>query len=106
MLDAGNFTTLTGRTDINDIQKVVRWRGLTTAPYWRTPYGCMLNGTDGSRAPPFTRREDRVYMFVPQLCRSLYVTYQQDVTVAKLIPALQVGKMEIVRFIISLSPLL
>lgn len=81
MEDVGNITILTGNKNVKDIQKVIRWRGLDTAPYWLTKYGNMINGTDGSRAPPFTSRDEPLYMFMVWMCRSIFLNYINDTKV-------------------------
>ena len=78
MLDTGNLTMLTGKQNVQDAQKIVKWKGEDTSPYWLTKYGNMINGTDGSRAPPSLSSSGKLYMFVPQLCRSLYLQYSHD----------------------------
>ncbi|XP_047127065.1 lysosome membrane protein 2 isoform X1 [Hydra vulgaris] len=79
----GNITILTGKSNINDVQKVIKWRGLnhTDKNFWKTMYGRMLNGSDGSHTQPFLERNSKVYLFTADLARSLYVEYESDITV-------------------------
>lgn len=79
----GNITILTGKSNINDVQKVIKWRGVnhTDVTFWNTTYGRMLNGSDGSHTQPFLERNSKVYLFTADLARSLYVEYEKDITV-------------------------
>ena len=38
----------------------------------------MLNGTDGRQFAPRVKKSDKIYIFVIQLCRSLYITYDRE----------------------------
>lgn len=78
----GNMTILTGKSNIDDVMKYTEWRGLPDAPYWRTRWGRMLNGTDGTRFKPKISRDDQLYIFNSDICRSLYVVYDQDETIS------------------------
>lgn len=77
-LHDGNMTLYNGKEDINEVQRIFKWRGIDKAPYWRTEYGEMLNGTDGSRFHPDLKRTDKIYVFTAEICRSLYLEYDKD----------------------------
>lgn len=80
-LNTGNLTIDTGKQDINQVQKITRWRGKKEAPYWLSDYGDMINGSDGSHTRPFLPRDDTVYVFTTDLCRALFFKYEKDRTV-------------------------
>jgi len=80
----GNTTILTGYQDINDVQKIVRWRGWKKVPFWNTRYANMINGTDGSHGRPFLKRGERMFAFNPQICRSVRMDFEEDVSVEKI----------------------
>lgn len=48
---------------------------------WDTKYARMINGTDGQLFSPMLKREDRLTIFVPQICRSIQMEYTKDVAV-------------------------
>jgi len=86
----GNITILTGKEDINKVQITTKWRGKNSTGswngdkftnFWQTPYGNMINGTDGSHFQPYISKDDVIYIFNPQLCRSLYLNYQRDTSI-------------------------
>lgn len=39
----------------------------------------MINGTDGTMFPPFIKKEDTLYMYAPEICRSVSLVYDSDV---------------------------
>lgn len=41
----------------------------------------MINGSDGSVFPPFVTRDRVLRIFSPDMCRSIYMTYLEDVEV-------------------------
>lgn len=72
------FTTIhTGVKDINLITKWAEWKGRPDVGVWNTTYANMLNGSDGTQFPPQQSTDSTLYVFVTQLCRSLYLTYNK-----------------------------
>ena len=65
----------TGEKDITKLVQWMDWKGLTKLKVWNSTYANMINGTDGSQFAPETSKDDTLYVFVTQLCRSLYLTY-------------------------------
>lgn len=59
------------------------WNNMTEMPEgtWDTKYARMINGTDGQLFSPMLKREDRLTIFVPQICRSIQMEYTKDVAV-------------------------
>jgi len=75
----GNMTINTGIQDVNKVQVINQWRGRSTSPYWLSDYADMINGTDGTHFRPYMdpHGEDRrLYMFVTDIARSLYVEFK------------------------------
>lgn len=71
----GVTTVHTGAKDISMIEKWTKWNGRSDVGVWSTPYANMLNGSDGTQFPPQQNTGSKLYVFVTQLCRSLYLTY-------------------------------
>ncbi|XP_066488580.1 lysosome membrane protein 2 [Tiliqua scincoides] len=84
--DDGEYVMQSGEKNYLDFTKIVTWKGKDTVDYWSSPYANMINGTDGSSFHPLISRDETLYAFVSDFCRSIYVTFEQDVTV-KGIPA-------------------
>jgi hypothetical protein len=52
--------------------------GVSSLPYWKTPYANQINGTDGSWFPPLYNKDvssQRLYLFSTDVCRSLYAKF-------------------------------
>lgn len=74
----GVTTVHTGEKDIAKLVQYKAWKGLTELKVWNTSYANMINGTDGSQFAPEVGSEDTLYVFVTQLCRSLYLTHTEN----------------------------
>jgi hypothetical protein len=78
----GVYEIFTGVDSPDNFGKIITWNGNTTVPdeWWRVGSPCaMINGTDGSIFPPFVEKSRRLDIFVTDLCRSLYLTYDSEV---------------------------
>ena len=71
----------TGQEDINKLVQWLTWKGMTQLKVWNSSYANMINGTDGSQFAPTVSSDDTLYVFVTQLCRSLYLTYNAKTTI-------------------------
>ena len=77
----GLTSVSTGENDINSLVHFLSWKGQKKLKVWTTSYANMLNGTDGSQFAPETSSDDTLYVFVTQLCRSLYLTHDSKIEV-------------------------
>lgn len=77
----GVTSVFTGEKDINLLVQWLDWKGLTELKVWNSRYANMINGTDGSQFAPEISSDDTLYVFVTQLCRSLYLTYDSKIKV-------------------------
>ena len=73
----GVTTVHTGEENITQLVRWLDWKGKTKLTVWNSTYANMINGTDGSQFAPGTSTDDTLYVFVTQLCRSLYLTYTE-----------------------------
>ena len=71
----GVTSVFTGEKNIQLLVQWLNWKGLTELKVWNSRYANMINGTDGSQFAPETSTDDTLYVFVTQLCRSLFLTY-------------------------------
>ncbi|XP_065563268.1 platelet glycoprotein 4-like isoform X3 [Artemia franciscana] len=86
--DDGNFEIETGKNNPDNLGLIRSWQNSPYLDnYWHNLDGqnsCnKINGTDGSIFGPFTIGTDktqRLYVFSTDLCRSLYLTYNSDIT--------------------------
>lgn len=70
------YTGLGGTADLFGHFKA--WNGLTKLDIWKGDTCNMINGTDGTIWPAGVDKKDRLYFYIPDICRSLYVTFQEE----------------------------
>ncbi|CAL8137067.1 unnamed protein product [Orchesella dallaii] len=61
--------------------ETISWKGDDMLSFWDTDYCNMINGSDGSVFPPFVTRDRVLRIFSPDMCRSIYMNYHEDVEV-------------------------
>ncbi|XP_072311485.1 lysosome membrane protein 2c isoform X2 [Eucyclogobius newberryi] len=77
----GEYVFLTGLKNSKDFARVDTWNGNRSLNWWTTDECNMINGTNGASFHPVVTRNETLYMFVSDLCRSLYAEYEEDVSV-------------------------
>ncbi|XP_069482419.1 lysosome membrane protein 2 isoform X2 [Ambystoma mexicanum] len=82
----GEYVFLSGVDNYKDVSRIVKWRGLDALQWWTSGSCNMINGTDGTYFHPLISKDETLYLFSSDLCRSLYALYESSVTV-KGIPA-------------------
>ncbi|KAM8829071.1 lysosome membrane protein 2c isoform 1-T1 [Spinachia spinachia] len=82
----GQYVFYTGQQNHRDFARVDTWNGDSTLSWWTSDECNMINGTNGASFHPVIAKNETLYMFSSDLCRSLYALYEEDVTV-KGIPA-------------------
>lgn len=73
-----NFTIHTGFNNIKDVAKVITFNGMRTLNFWGTPQANMLNGTDASLFAPFLNKNNPVYSYNADMCRSYYLSFLRE----------------------------
>lgn len=73
-----------GQVDINELEKFTMWRGESHLSWWSDKYGNMINGTDGTQFAPKLSKDDTLYVFSPEICRSIYLNYESKVKVKRI----------------------
>ena len=56
---------------------IEKYNGETSLPYWTNEYANRINGTDSTIWHANTKKNDDVYIFSPDLCRSLHLQYSE-----------------------------
>ncbi|XP_022066701.2 lysosome membrane protein 2-like isoform X1 [Acanthochromis polyacanthus] len=82
----GEFVYHTGQENYLDYGRVVTWQGQSQLTFWTSNQSNSINGSDGSAFHPLLEKNERLYIFTPDLCRSIYMEFEKDVEV-KGIPA-------------------
>ncbi|KAI1286724.1 Lysosome membrane protein 2 [Halotydeus destructor] len=75
---AGMYSINSGVSNVLNLNTVEAFRGRRTVPHWSGATCNAINGTDGSSFHPQVTREEILYMFNADLCRSLYFDYDHD----------------------------
>ncbi|XP_028273661.1 lysosome membrane protein 2-like isoform X2 [Parambassis ranga] len=82
----GEFIYHTGIENYLDYGRVDTWKGSSRLNFWTSNQSNSINGSDGSAFHPLLDKNERIYIFTPDLCRSIYMEFEKDVEV-KGIPA-------------------
>lgn len=77
----GEYVFFTGQKNYQDFARVDTWKGKSSLDWWTTDQCNMINGTNGASFHPVLAKNETLYMFSSDLCRSLYAVYEEDVTV-------------------------
>jgi scavenger receptor class B protein 1 len=60
---------------VNNLGKIERFNDEPTLPYWTNEYANMINGTDSTLWHPDASKTERVYAYIPDICRSIYLEF-------------------------------
>lgn len=82
----GEFVYHTGEQNYLDYGRVETWKGQSQLSFWTSNQSNSINGSDGSAFHPLLEKNERIYIFTPDLCRSIHMEFEKDVEV-KGIPA-------------------
>jgi len=76
----GTYRVDTGNAGMDNYLHIEQFNHASQLSYWNNTYCDMINGTDGTQFPPrFVSKDATVRMFVPQMCRSLYLQYEKTI---------------------------
>ncbi|VDL64923.1 unnamed protein product [Nippostrongylus brasiliensis] len=64
-----------------DLGKVVSWNGakMVDDSWWSSDNARTIRGTEGMLFPPFLKKSDKIQIFISQLCRSIWLEFQEEV---------------------------
>ncbi|XP_017263415.1 lysosome membrane protein 2 isoform X2 [Kryptolebias marmoratus] len=82
----GEFVFHTGEQNYLDYGRVATWKGQRQLTFWSSNESNSIMGSDGSAFHPLLEKDERIYIFTPDLCRTIYMDFEKDVEV-KGIPA-------------------
>ncbi|XP_008334160.1 lysosome membrane protein 2a isoform X2 [Cynoglossus semilaevis] len=77
----GQFVFHTGEQNYMDYGKIDTWNGLRQMSWWSSNQSNMINGTDGAVFHPLINRNELLYIFAADLCRSIHLAFVEDVEV-------------------------
>jgi lysosome membrane protein 2 len=73
-----NMTISTGLDNINTLGQILAYNGKKSLDFWYSKEANTINGTEGTLYSPFLSRYNRLYLFNPEMCRSLHLDYLRD----------------------------
>uniref|UniRef100_A0AAY5K9H8 Scavenger receptor class B, member 2c n=1 Tax=Esox lucius TaxID=8010 RepID=A0AAY5K9H8_ESOLU len=76
--DDGEYVFLTGQQDYQDFAVIDQWKGQSVLNWWTTDECNMINGTNGASFHPIITKNETLYMFNSDLCRSIYTTFEEE----------------------------
>ncbi|XP_069746355.1 lysosome membrane protein 2-like isoform X2 [Narcine bancroftii] len=79
--DDGLYLFNTGKKNYMDFTKIIMWNGQKSLSWWASNTSNMINGTDGSTFHPLINKDEALYIFAPDICRSLNVVFEKEVQV-------------------------
>nr|XP_054754020.1 lysosome membrane protein 2-like [Lytechinus pictus] len=74
----GIYTVYDGVRNYTKTNEIERWNGKDDVSYWTTKYANRINGTDGTYFRQFLTKEEKIYIFISDICRSVYATFQHE----------------------------
>ena len=78
----GNTTVNTGDNNIDLLGCYEQWKdNIGALNYWYSSYANMLNGTGGTIYKRGISKDDILYIFLTEVCRSLQMKYYNEVTI-------------------------
>jgi hypothetical protein len=73
-MDSINYDTFLINNGANTIEA---FNYSTSLAIWFDSYANMINGTDGTLWHPNATQDERIYAFYPEICRSIYLTFNE-----------------------------
>lgn len=74
----GRFEVFRGLKDIYKLGQVVEFNGDIELNIYDEDDCNKWKGTDGLIFPPFLKKDQKIYAFAAELCRSLPIKYEND----------------------------
>ncbi|ODM92316.1 Platelet glycoprotein 4 [Orchesella cincta] len=78
--DDGEYVIRSGKNNPQEFGQIVSWNGKTKLNYY-SGFCNLINGTDGSLAPPFLTKDSLIRFFSSDICRSIFVMFREEVNV-------------------------
>ncbi|XP_069834348.1 lysosome membrane protein 2 [Dendropsophus ebraccatus] len=99
----GTYVFQSGSSGYLDFARIVKWNGERNLKWWTSDTCNMINGTDGTSFHPLVNKDDILYMFSSDLCRSIFAVYESS-DVVKGIPVFRFSPPAKVFANISINP--
>lgn len=78
--DDGVYEINDGVENPENIGKIITWNGHKTVDdsWWSSENARTIRGTEGMLFPPFLKKSDKIYVFISQLCRSVWLEFDKE----------------------------
>lgn len=76
----GVYNVFTGVGNPEQVALIDNWNFASNLQFWRSEYCNQINGTDGSVFAPSVDKTSTLRVFSTDICRSLYLLYEQEIT--------------------------
>lgn len=75
--NGGEYVVFRGAKNVRDVGRIVTFNGESEQDVWSDEGNCNeIKGTDGTIFPPFLARDEGMWAYAPDLCRSLAPKYE------------------------------
>ncbi|XP_048875831.1 lysosome membrane protein 2c [Brienomyrus brachyistius] len=79
--DDGEYIFFTGKQNYTDFSRVAKWHDESNLEWWSTDQCNMINGTNAASFHPIISKDEVLYMFSSDLCRSIYALFEKELYV-------------------------
>ncbi|XP_039251289.2 platelet glycoprotein 4-like [Styela clava] len=76
-----NYTIYTGKESYLLMNKLIAYNDIRELDFWFGEECNMINGTDGTTMPAFMNKDETMYIFVDDICRSMYAEFYEEVNI-------------------------
>ncbi|CAI4230681.1 unnamed protein product [Auanema sp. JU1783] len=75
------FEISDGSQSVETLGRVLTWndKSILDESWWSSKDARILRGSAGALFPPFIKKQDRLWVFVEQLCRSIYLDFEEEI---------------------------
>lgn len=73
----GRFNMYTGKQNIKQLAMLTSWNGQSSVSFYKNGCG-LVNGTTGELWPLHLDANESISVFIPDICRSIPLTYQDE----------------------------
>ena len=74
----GVYNIWTGTSDLDKYNIIDTWNDERSLIWWNDKYCNAINGSDGTGWHPFISKDDILYLFSTDICRSIYIQYDHS----------------------------
>uniref|UniRef100_A0AC34RR18 Uncharacterized protein n=1 Tax=Panagrolaimus sp. JU765 TaxID=591449 RepID=A0AC34RR18_9BILA len=78
---SGVLVVKTGREDVKEIGQIVSWNGKSKVSdnWWGDEEATRVHGTDGTLFHPYLKKDEKLSVFVKDLCRSIDLVFKEEI---------------------------